>query len=236
MLVATLLDWLADWGRQVRSRQTGLLLLTAHRAKGLEFNDVVVLDGGWDRTSRGEDRDAPRRLYYVAMTRARRSLALARFDRRHAIIDGLLDDDAFLLRREKVGDIDVSDCTRRYFRLDLSQIDLGLAGRLPERSPAIDAISQLEPGAPVHIETRGDRVFLLNSQGRTVGRLAKKFRAPAGYQFVRGQVVAVVERRGRRFRGVLSDVYSSHEMGSDRAGARFRAGARRLAGRCAEAL
>ena len=49
----------------------GLLLLTAHRAKGLEFDHVAVLDGGWDRVGRNEDADAPRRLYYVAMTRAR---------------------------------------------------------------------------------------------------------------------------------------------------------------------
>ncbi|MGO8654183.1 3'-5' exonuclease, partial [Rhizobium ruizarguesonis] len=53
-----------------------LLLLTAHRSKGLEFDDVVILNGGWDRPSKGEDPDAPRRLFSVAMTRARRSIAL----------------------------------------------------------------------------------------------------------------------------------------------------------------
>ncbi len=66
-------EWLAEWCRDVRRRQRGLLLLTAHRAKGLEFDHVVVLEGGWDRVDRGEDDedvDAPRRLYYVAMTRA----------------------------------------------------------------------------------------------------------------------------------------------------------------------
>ena len=45
--VDRLLEWLAEWGRDVRRRQQGLLLLTAHRAKGLEFDHVVVLDGGW---------------------------------------------------------------------------------------------------------------------------------------------------------------------------------------------
>jgi len=54
-------EWLAEWGREIRKRQTGLLLLSAHRAKGLEFDDVVVLDGGWERRSAGEDRDAARR-------------------------------------------------------------------------------------------------------------------------------------------------------------------------------
>ena len=61
------LEWVAEWAREVRRRQRGVLLLTAHRAKGLEFDHVVVLDGAWDRMSRGEDRDAPRRLYYVGV-------------------------------------------------------------------------------------------------------------------------------------------------------------------------
>ena len=62
----------------MRRRQRGLLLLTAHRAKVLEVDHAVVLDGSWERVSRGEDVDAPRRLYYVAMTRARTTVALAR--------------------------------------------------------------------------------------------------------------------------------------------------------------
>ena len=57
--------------REIRRQQRGLLLLTAHRAKGLEFDHVMVLDnGGWNRVGQAEDTDAPRRLYYVAMTRA----------------------------------------------------------------------------------------------------------------------------------------------------------------------
>ena len=195
VLVAGLRDWLADWGRSLRRRQTGLLLLTAHLAKGLEFDDVVVLDGEWDKLSRGEDRDAPRRLYYVAMTRARRSLALMRFDRRQTILEGLLDDAAFLLRGEKGLAVDLSDCATRYFRLDLSEIDLSFAGRLPDGSPSIEAIAELHPGALLRIEIRGDRTYLLDVHARTVGRLAKKFRAPAGYRFVSGQVRAIVERR-----------------------------------------
>ena len=38
---------------------------------------------------------------------------------------------------------------------------------------------------------------MLNSQGIVVGRLARKFAAPEGYRFVRGQVIAVVERRDK---------------------------------------
>jgi ATP-dependent DNA helicase RecQ len=87
------IEWLAEWGREARRRQSGLLLLTAHRAKGLEFDHVAVLDGGWgagsDRRDAHADRDAERRLYYVAMTRARLTLLLARFDRVHCLLDQL---------------------------------------------------------------------------------------------------------------------------------------------------
>ena len=64
--------------RDNRRRQHGLLLTSAHRAKGLEFDHVAILDGSWHTAGKGEDTDAPRRLYYVAMTRARKTLILAR--------------------------------------------------------------------------------------------------------------------------------------------------------------
>ena len=72
------LNWLAEWGREVRRRQTGLMLLTAHRAKGLEFDHVAVLDGGWDSSARAKTRTHRDGSYYVAMTRARKTLTLAR--------------------------------------------------------------------------------------------------------------------------------------------------------------
>ena len=77
---------------EIRRRQHGLLLTTAHGAKGLEFDHVSVLDGSWDRA--GSPRgpiDASRRLYYVAMTRAKQTLTLARFDGPHPLQDALID-------------------------------------------------------------------------------------------------------------------------------------------------
>ena len=100
--VDSFIEWLAEWGREVRRRQRGLMLLTAHRAKGLEFDHVVVLDGGWDRVGRGEDADAPRRLYYVAMTRAKQNLAMMRFPGAHRLQDVLPDTFPAVLPREVV--------------------------------------------------------------------------------------------------------------------------------------
>ena len=55
----------------------GVLVSTIHAAKGLEFHHVLVL-GGLRKASNTADRSAEeeRRLYYVAMTRARDTLAL----------------------------------------------------------------------------------------------------------------------------------------------------------------
>jgi ATP-dependent DNA helicase RecQ len=60
MPVPDIVEWLGEWAREARTEQRGLLLLTAHRAKGLEFDHVAILNGGWDSASRNEDADAPR--------------------------------------------------------------------------------------------------------------------------------------------------------------------------------
>ena len=59
-----IIEWFAEWSQDMRGLQNGLMLLTAHRAKGLEFDHVIALDGGWGpRPDSGkEDPDAPRRL------------------------------------------------------------------------------------------------------------------------------------------------------------------------------
>lgn len=97
MPVPDLIEWFGEWARDTRGEQRGLLLLTAHRAKGLEFDHVTILDGGWDRISKGEDADAPRRLFYVAITRARRSLAVMSQTHAHAFAQAT--GEAILARR-----------------------------------------------------------------------------------------------------------------------------------------
>ena len=78
--IAYVRNWLGECSREVRRMQQGLLLTSAHRAKGLEFDHVVILDGLWRKTSHLDDRDSPLRLYYVSMTRARETLALVQLE------------------------------------------------------------------------------------------------------------------------------------------------------------
>jgi ATP-dependent DNA helicase RecQ len=188
-------EWLAEWGREVRRRQTGLMLLTAHRAKGLEFDHVAVLDGGWDRTGHNEDRDAPRRLYYVAMTRARMTLALARFDLPHPLLDRLAEDVGIVRREPSKLPPPSPALARHYRRLGLRDVDLGYAGRYAVEHPVHRAIADLATDAQLHLRQAQARWQLVDAQGRAVGRLARGFALPAGMRCIAVRVAALIVRQ-----------------------------------------
>ena len=187
------IEWLAEWGRDGQKRQTGLLLLSAHRAKGLEFDDVVILDGGWDWSSNGDDRDAERRLYYVAMTRARRSLALLSMQGRHPFIDGL-DGPAVALRSPNGDGLDVADCRKIYRTLNPSEVDLGFVGRLTDGHPTLDSLDRLSAGDPVSVKHASGRWLIVDRHDVTIGRLARKCDPPEGATFVEGTAFAITTR------------------------------------------
>ena len=185
--------WLAEWGREIRRRQQGLLLVTAHGAKGLEFDHVAVLDGGWDRVGRGEDPDAPRRLYYVAMTRARQTLALARLEGPDRAQDVLIDHLSVVPRTLAAPSTVPPELLHRHVRISLQDVDLGFAGRHGTHHPIHRAVAALSPGDP--LETRiadWGRWELLDEAGTLVGRLAKSFEPPAGMRCRSAEVLAVV--------------------------------------------
>ena len=187
------IEWLAEWGRDVRRRQRGLLLLTAHRAKGLEFDHVAVLDGGWDRIGRDEDPDAPRRLYYVAMTRARQTLALASFPGSHSLHDALQGIPSVLRRQAPGLPPATPELARQYRRPGLGEIDLGFAGRHLAGHPVHRAIAALSSGDPLEARVNEQgRWELLNRSETVVGRLANNFEPPHGTHCSSATVLAVV--------------------------------------------
>lgn len=187
--VPDLIEWFAEWARDTRSEQRGLLLLTAHRAKGLEFDDVVILDGGWDRPSKGEDPDAPRRLFYVAMTRARRSLSAINNGRDTFLQDG---SDA-VLRRTITPEIGTLPKSRlRYIMADPTLVDLSYAGRLRDGHPSHSAIAEAKAGDPVQLRCEGEKWLILDASNRILGRMSRSFRTPEGCKFMRGEIAAIL--------------------------------------------
>ena len=191
--VASFIEWLAEWGREVRRRQNGLLLLTAHRAKGLEFDHVVVLDGGWDRIGRGEDRDAPRRLYYVAMTRAKRSLTLASIGCQTSFQESLLESSSVLVRTDQENlQPAPAELVRRYRRLSLSDVFLGYAGYRTPDHRVHQSIAALSPSDVLQVRNGRERWELVDQDGIVVVRLARGFEKPPDMRCVSATVAAVV--------------------------------------------
>ena len=193
--VVRFIEWLAEWGRQIRRRQRGLLLLTAHSAKGLEFDHVIVLDGNWNRLGGGNDADEERRLYYVAMTRAKKTLTLARLEESNQLQNALLGNTSVMLRERIALPNASAELRNRFNRLSLGDVYLGFAGSQGARHPLHRSISALSHGDPLGTRVVNGRWELLDRSGTVVGQLAKKFRPPPGMRCVSATVFAIVTWR-----------------------------------------
>ncbi|MBS0126286.1 RecQ family ATP-dependent DNA helicase [Aestuariicoccus sp. KMU-90] len=197
--VPDLVEWFGEWSRDARGEQHGLLLMTAHRAKGLEFDDVVILNGGWDRPSRNEDLDAPRRLFYVAMTRARRSLAVMT-QGAHAFLPS--EGDSILRRHAALPDVKDLPPDRAYLMPDMSQVFIDWAGRLRAGDVSLDAIAQAQTGDPVTLNQQNGRWWVTDRQGRRLIGMKGGWGVPDGRRIVSAAIGAIVARH-------------AHESGED---------------------
>ena len=218
-------NWLGEWSREVRRRQQGLLLTSAHRAKGLEFDHVVILDGKWNATNAREDEEAPRRLYYVAMTRARETLALVEL---HDHSEGDSDDPPLVassphraatliqsLKRQpctlerQVPNPDTSDprlhdktvvCT-------MGDVFMDFAGRLPGDDETHQAISALKPGDALSLTRQNARWKILDRYRREIGWMRADWDVPKGMDVVDATVHGVFVRW---VKDVKDDSYASN--------------------------
>ena len=193
--VDSFIEWLAEWSRALRRRQRGLLLSTAHSAKGLEFDHVVVLDGGWNRSNQQEDTDAERRLYYVAMTRARLTLTLLRMGVSNPFHDALQDSPAVHWREPAKLAAPPREARRRYCTLTPRDVFLSFAGNKDPKDRTHAAIAALAPGDPLEVRSQARPWELADQRGTVVGRLAKGFEPPEGMCCISATVHAVVVRR-----------------------------------------
>jgi len=191
--VEQFVEWLAQWGRKYRRRQHGLLLVSAHGAKGLEFDHVAVLDGGWERKDRNEDRDASRRQYYVAMTRAKKTLTLMQCGRNHPFLDSLQDNTSVLWRQVDEDSVWSEALERRYILPALDEVNIGYAGRLHSENQVHKAVAGLSEGDELLVKLNSNgEMQLTNVDGVTVTRLARKFVPPSDMYCYKAEVAAVV--------------------------------------------
>jgi len=197
-VVFDLIDMLYEFGAGGKSA-TGdaangpLLLLTAHRAKGLEFDHVLILDGGgWT-----EANDEERRLFYVAMTRARKTLTLCeRHKQRHSFIPDCAD---LCFRTTAIPMAADPRLAHRTWVADPEQVVLSWPGYFPANAPIHRAISNLDYGDGLNLRPRGDGKpgwEISDKSGIPVARLAKKFMPPSG-EILNVRVSAILVRHAR---------------------------------------
>jgi len=172
--VREVVDWLYESSGAARRDGSvdALRLMTAHRAKGLEFRHVIVMDcGDWNRS---EDE---RRLLYVSMTRAKETLTLFRADTSSNPF--LADLDALESTVTLAPEIPRArrDLRTRYRSLSPADVDIGFAGRYPGEHRVHRDIARVVPGDRVEIRDRE----LVAPDGRVVGQLSKNTSLPDGH-------------------------------------------------------
>ena len=197
-VVAELIESLYDYGAGGKSAtndgaHSPVFLLTAHRAKGLEFDHVVVLDGaGW-----GDGADAERRLFYVAATRARRTLTLCRqVGRTHRF---LADCEALCIKTRSAPVAPDPRLANRIWIGNPEHVVLSWPGFFSSNSSTHRSIKNLEVGARLDLRPRGDGKpgwELIDGQQAPVAHLAMKFAPPNGRRgAVRVAAIIVREKR-----------------------------------------
>jgi ATP-dependent DNA helicase RecQ len=187
-------DWLYEALAEQRRERTlgqGLFLNTIHAAKGLEFDHVFILDGGWHLPSERARQEEERRLLYVAMTRARQTLCLLELAGHGNPLVRDLSGDAILLREAAPSDPAAPKSTaRRYDLLGLKDIFLSYAGTFPPAHPIHTRLACLAAGHCLHLAAAGNGVELRDRENFTVARLSRE----AAAQWA-GRLEEIVEAR-----------------------------------------
>ena len=180
----------------------GVLVGTVHSAKGLEFPHVIVAGGEWRKGSGQRDsEEAERRLYYVAMTRARETLTL--LSRRDDPIPYLeeLRGSGLVRRRVRLARNDrVSYAQHSYTILGMGDLFLDFAGRKGENHPIHDCLARLHTGDKLKLSRGSDgQVRVRDGAGVEVARLSRATAKALQGSQLRGvdevRVLAMVLRR-----------------------------------------
>ena len=170
-------NWLyeyADDENEIRS--DGLFLGTAHAAKGLEFNHVFILDGGWSGTD-----EAERRLYYVAMTRAIETLTLLQTAADYPWAEKLPAD----TDRVAQSFTELPELNTEYKTLSApgGELDIGFIARdrsIPPRydniRPRLEAAARLKVGDRLEIRSEKDGRYTFYADGCPVARSTSKLK------------------------------------------------------------
>jgi ATP-dependent DNA helicase RecQ len=167
----------------------------------MEFSHVFVPGGGWTRGKGQQEQEEERRVYYVAMTRARETLCL--FERADAPNPhtGFIEGD-FRLKGDPpvTAQPDELVLGRRYDILGMEELFLDYAGRKRREDSVHGHLAALKAGDPLRLVPNGEYIELHDGNGNCVAQLSqmgrKTWRERLGC-VEKVTVLAMVERRAQ---------------------------------------
>ncbi len=183
----------------------GIFLGTVHSAKGMEFSHVFILDGGWATPRTIAEMEEERRLYYVAMTRAKQWLGIFS-------LAGSANPHVEILRHEtnldecRFADINAGvlptqpPCTPllSYEMIPLKDLFLDYAGRKAPDHPIHAALKKLAPGDTLTFIQTATMTGLCTEKGIPVAILSREAR-PRWIEkqplIVKIEILAMVQRK-----------------------------------------
>ncbi|MGZ8234739.1 MULTISPECIES: RecQ family ATP-dependent DNA helicase [Methylobacter] len=166
--------------RRERCLGNGVFLSTVHSVKGMEFAHLAIVDGGWVTPATEE----LRRLFYVAMTRAKETLCLMqRQDQRNPFLAEITGD--HLLARAVNPSPKTGTLTKQYAILGMKDVDLSYAGSFDASQPIHQHLARLNTGSRLSMENNNGKV-VLKDQDRVVAVLSKQ-----GAQFWTAKINAI---------------------------------------------
>ena len=181
--------------RRAKNLGNGIFLSTVHSVKGLEFDHVFLLGGGWPEKS-GDEEEEERRLFYVGMSRARQTLQLFHLDGvPHVHLPK--EDAPWLLRRSLASEQSARQPPKLYTVLGMTELYIDYAGMRKERHPLHQVLSGLNAGDLLTARFRNGQVELVAGDV-PVARLSQQGReawAERLHEIVELRVLAMVRRR-----------------------------------------
>jgi ATP-dependent DNA helicase RecQ len=181
-----LITW-AQLERRARVLGKGVHLGTMHSAKGLEFDHVMLLDDGTLA-----DTPEERRLLYVALTRARRSLQIFS-SRKPSPVFTALRHPALESREEPLMVADAGPpADHEYGYVGLDAIWLDWLGRQRETHPGHRALQRAQYGDPFEIRPDGSIVDAVGQKVAVLSKAGREAWLPQVGRQLKLRLIAVV--------------------------------------------
>jgi len=154
---------------------TGVRLSTVHGAKGTEFRHVLIPGGGWRSAQDDRQMEEERRVFYVAMTRAKNTLVcFQRADAPHPHLELIENGDIDVQTFEAAPEQRASMAPASYAMLGMKDVYLDYAGSKPPSHAIHRHLAALQENTPLSAAAHGDRVLLKDPDGHTVAHLSAR--------------------------------------------------------------